>query len=129
MLTTSHGGWRGRHSGCVVFATNVKRLQFEVTDPLGATVTSTLSESDITGKAIIEAANVCGLTQIPEAERDPTYGLGEWIIEVLDQGYRQLLIGLGGSAINEGGLGLLQALDVRFYDANGQEAGYFGQDL
>lgn len=68
--------------------------------------------------AIIECAKVCGLELLDEEKRDPylttTYGLGELMLHALDHGAKQLLICLGGSATNDGGIGMLSALGVQF---------------
>lgn len=74
--------------------------------------------------AIIESARICGLATLDKKLRNPlmttTYGIGELIDIALEKGYRRLFIGLGGSATNDGGTGLAQALGVRFLDANGR---------
>lgn len=71
----------------------------------------------------IETAAVCGLPTVPATLRNPaqttTYGMGEVIGHCLRQGFRRFVIGLGGSATNDGGAGLLQALGFRFTDACG----------
>jgi glycerate kinase len=73
--------------------------------------------------AVIEVAQVVGLTTVPERDRNPftltTYGVGQLIAHALEAGYRKLVIGLGGSATNDGGFGLLQALGVEFFNAAG----------
>ncbi|WP_217586094.1 glycerate kinase [Lentibacillus saliphilus] len=83
--------------------------------------------------AIIECANIAGLTQVPLSSRNPdhttTYGIGEVIIDALDKGCTSLVMGLGGSATNDGGLGMLQALGMKAYDTAGQLCGPFGKDL
>lgn len=75
--------------------------------------------------AVIESAQACGLTLLEESERDPlgtsTYGVGELIRKALDDGCRKILIGLGGSATNDGGAGLAQALGVQLLDAQGRQ--------
>lgn len=72
--------------------------------------------------AVIEIANVIGLPMVPLDKRNPlkasSYGVGEAIRLALQQGYRRFIIGLGGSATNDGGLGMLQALGAVFYNAN-----------
>lgn len=77
------------------------------------------------GKAFIEMASAAGLEQISPAERKPlhagTYGVGQLISNALDGGARHIVIGLGGSATNDAGAGLLQALGVRLLDAQGNE--------
>ena len=70
--------------------------------------------------AIIECAKVCGLELLLENQKNPyhttTYGLGELIIEAMHAGAKKLMICLGGSATNDGGIGMLAALGVRFYN-------------
>ena len=74
--------------------------------------------------AIIEMATAAGLTLLSEEERNPmnttTYGVGVMMQAALDLGYRKFLIGIGGSATNDAGVGMLQAMGFRFYDANGE---------
>jgi glycerate 2-kinase len=75
--------------------------------------------------AVIEMAAAAGLTLVPEAQRDPrvatTYGVGQLIIAALDAGARSIIIGLGGSATNDGGAGMAQALGARLLDASGDD--------
>lgn len=75
--------------------------------------------------AIIESAKVCGLELLRKEERNPlhtsTFGLGKIIQAAIQKGAREIYLGLGGSATNDGGMGLLQALGGRFLDSNGQE--------
>ncbi len=72
--------------------------------------------------AVIEMAEAAGLRLLEAQERDPlrtsTRGVGELLLRVVDAGYRRVIIGLGGSATNDGGMGMLQALGVEFYDAD-----------
>ena len=83
--------------------------------------------------AVIEMAAAAGLWLIPEKERNPlyttTYGVGELILHALTQGCRTFLIGIGGSATNDGGIGMLTALGFEFPDSQGREAGICGKDL
>ena len=73
--------------------------------------------------AVIEMALASGLALIPDERRDPrratTYGSGELMRAALDAGYRRIVVGLGGSATNDGGAGMASALGARFLDANG----------
>lgn len=75
------------------------------------------------GLAIIEVAEACGLHLLAPTERNPlitsTYGVGEMIADAISKGASQMLIGLGGSATNDAGAGMLQALGVKISDANG----------
>lgn len=75
--------------------------------------------------AVIEMAQASGLALIPHSQRNPmdatTYGTGELIKVLLDKGCRQIIIGVGGSATNDGGAGMAQALGVRLLDRNGKD--------
>lgn len=81
--------------------------------------------------ALIEIANINGLPLVPPDKRNPLYttswGTGELIRDALDRGCRNFIIGLGGSATNDAGIGMLQALGFRFFDENGQLPGQGGQ--
>lgn len=83
--------------------------------------------------AIIEMASASGLPMVPAKERNPlyttSYGTGELIRDALDAGYRKLSVAIGGSATNDGGMGAMRALGVRFLDEAGQELEGFGKDL
>lgn len=83
--------------------------------------------------AVIEMAAASGLTLIASDKRDPlrttTYGTGQLIKAALDQGLRKIIIGIGGSATNDGGAGMAQALGVRFLDAHGAELAMGGAAL
>ncbi|MCI6888410.1 MAG: glycerate kinase [Lachnospiraceae bacterium] len=83
--------------------------------------------------AIIEMAAASGLPMVPVEKRNPlhttTFGTGELIKDALDAGYRKLSIAIGGSATNDGGMGAMRALGVRFLDEDGKELEGFGADL
>jgi len=83
--------------------------------------------------AVIEMASASGLTLVPPEKRNPmlttTYGTGELIKDALQKGCRRFLIGIGGSATNDAGTGMLQALGFRFLDSAGNELGKGGQIL
>lgn len=83
--------------------------------------------------AVIEMAQASGITLIKDEERNPllttTYGTGELIKEALDLGIRKFIVGIGGSATNDGGIGAAQALGVGFLDDSGKEVGFGGQQL
>jgi glycerate kinase len=107
----------------VMNATAGKEIEASVQDPLGRRITARyglLPDS----KALIEMAQASGLKWLKEDERNPlltnTYGTGQLIRHALSQGCRHLLLTLGGSATNDGGAGMLQALGVRFIDASGK---------
>lgn len=83
--------------------------------------------------AFIEMASISGLPLLTEAQRNPmlatTYGTGELIHDALDKGCRQFIVGIGGSATNDAGTGMLQALGYRFFDAKGNELKQGGKIL
>jgi glycerate kinase len=83
--------------------------------------------------AIIEMAQACGLPKIRPEERNPmhthTYGAGQLIQAAIDLGARKVILGLGGSATNDGGSGALQALGVELLDRQGKPIGLGGQSL
>lgn len=83
--------------------------------------------------AIIEMAAASGLVLVPANKRNPmettTYGTGEMIKKALEMGCKKFIIGLGGSATNDGGMGMAQALGVRFLDGDGKELGLGGKQL
>ena len=83
--------------------------------------------------AFVEAASTCGLTLIGNDERNPlaasSYGVGECVRFALERGYDNITVGLGGSCTNDGGMGCLQALGIRFLDSEGRELDGRGSDL
>ena len=95
-----------------------------VTGPLGQKVQASYCILP-DGTAVIEMAQASGLTLLREEELDPvratTYGTGELIRHALDRGCRQFIIGIGGSATNDGGAGMARALGARFLDRAGRE--------
>ncbi|MDF3933937.1 glycerate kinase family protein [Pseudomonas citronellolis] len=116
----------------VLAATGGERRECRVRGPLGEPVQAHwgwLGE----GAAVIEMAAASGLHWVAAERRDATrttsYGTGELIRAALDAGARKIILGLGGSATNDGGMGLLQALGVRFLDARGESLGDGGAAL
>ena len=94
-----------------------------VTGPLGEPQAARWGVMGDGETAVIEMALASGLALIPDHRRDPrratTYGTGELMRAALDDGYRRIIVGLGGSATNDGGTGMASALGARFLDANG----------
>ena len=84
-------------------------------------------------RAVMEMAAASGLPLVPAELRDPrnttSYGTGELIRDALDKGFRDLSIAIGGSATNDGGIGCMRALGVRFLDEDGNELSGCGGDL
>jgi glycerate kinase len=107
--------------------------EFQVTGPLGAPVWAKLGLLGDGQTGVIEMAQASGLTLVPPDKRNPlvttTYGTGELIGRALDLGCNHLVIGIGGSATNDGGMGMAQALGVRFLDGEGKELGSGGGEL
>jgi glycerate kinase len=95
----------------------------DVTGPLGETVSAQWGAMGDGVTAVAEMARTSGLALVSLEDRDPlnatTYGLGEVILEALEAGYRRFILGIGGSATNDAGAGMAQALGVRLLDADG----------
>ncbi len=112
---------------------NGRWVSCRVHDPLMQPVVAGYGISGDGTTAILEMASASGLTLVPEALRNPlvttTYGTGELIKDALEKGCRWFLVGIGGSATNDAGTGMLQALGYRFYDKEGNLLGLGGQIL
>lgn len=84
-------------------------------------------------RAVMEMAAASGLPFVPQEKRDPrkttSFGTGEMIKDTLDKGFTDISIAIGGSATNDGGIGCMRALGVKFFDADGQELSGCGEDL
>ena len=111
---------------------NGRLCEVEVSDPLGRRITAKYGILP-NNTAVIEMASASGLTLISESERDPmlttTYGTGELILSAIRNGCRNFIIGIGGSATNDGGIGCLQALGFGMLANNGQQVGYGARGL
>ncbi len=118
---------------CLVNATGGEILKEKVTAPLGDEVLASYGILGDKKTAVIEMAEASGLTLVPENKRNPlittTYGTGQLIKAGLDQGCRKMIIGIGGSATNDGGAGMVQALGVKLLDREGKEIGFGGGEL
>lgn len=83
--------------------------------------------------AVIEMAQASGLPLVPKAKRNPllttTFGVGEMVKDAISKGCRTFIVGIGGSATHDAGLGMMQALGYRFLDSNGEVLGYGGEIL
>lgn len=105
----------------------------KVTGPLGTPVESRYGYIPDLGTAVIEMADASGLTLVPVEKRNPlyttTYGLGELILAAIDKGCRHFIIGIGGSATNDAGLGMLTALGYKFYQKNGSLCDIYSKNL
>ena len=114
-------------------ATQGRLIEAEVTAPLGNQVKSFFGLSGDGKTAIIEMAAASGLHLVPMDKRNPcqttSFGTGELIKQALDLGVQHIILGIGGSATNDGGAGMLQALGLRLLDKNGQSIGFGGAAL
>ncbi|RBM53174.1 glycerate kinase [Vibrio paracholerae] len=108
----------------LVDATQGRLVEVKVMGPQGKRVEAFYGMLGDNQTAVIEMAAASGLHHVPLAQRDPklttSFGTGELIRHALDQGVTKLIIGLGGSATNDGGVGMLAALGTRFTNADGE---------
>ncbi|MGX1902619.1 glycerate kinase [Thermolongibacillus altinsuensis] len=115
----------------LIFATNGKKVELEATDAYGKRRRTYYGVLGDNKTAVIEIAKVVGLETV--SKRDPlnatSYGVGELILHALQSGYRKFIITLGGSATNDGGIGMLQALGGKFLDSNGNQVPGIGGAL
>lgn len=123
-------GGEGTVDALVLGAGGVIREK-EVVGPLGEKVLGKYGVLH-NGIAVLELASASGLPLV-EGRKNPlaatSYGTGELLLAAIAEGCRKIVIGLGGSATNDGGLGIAQALGVSFLDAHGKELGYGGGEL
>jgi glycerate kinase len=108
----------------IVAATRGTHVTLDVTGPLGETVSARYGITGDASVAVIEMAAASGLELIPPDQRDPaiatTRGTGELLVHAIDSGAKRILIGLGGSATNDGGAGFAEALGYQLLDSDGQ---------
>lgn len=104
-----------------------------VTGPLGKPVTCEYGIIEDTKTAIVEMSGAAGITLLTPGERNPlhttTYGVGEVIRDAIEKGCRRFIVGIGGSATNDGGIGMLQALGYGFLNAAGEQVRYGAEGL
>ncbi|ELY4819006.1 glycerate kinase [Cronobacter malonaticus] len=109
----------------MVAATGGQIITTPVTAPLGNKVDGFFGLLGDGETAVVEMAAASGLHLVPAAQRDPrittSYGTGELILAALERGVKAIIIGIGGSATNDGGAGMMQALGARFLDGEGRE--------
>jgi glycerate 2-kinase len=117
----------------LVDATGGRIVKTEVTGPLGDRVKAFFGVLGDGKTAVIEMAAASGLHLVPSEKRNPlvttTRGTGELILSALNEGAEHIIIGIGGSATNDGGAGMIQALGGRLLDRHGQEIGLGGGSL
>ena len=121
-LEVADGG-EGTSGALANYLKGSERITVEVHGPLGDTVKAAYHISGST--AVMEMSQASGLTLIPKERRNPlltsSAGTGEMIADALDRGCRNFIVGIGGSATNDGGTGMMAALGWRFLDRNGRE--------
>lgn len=109
----------------LVDATGGNIYKVSVHSPMNKIIEACFGILGNTNTAVIEMAEASGIQLVKREERNPlkasTYGTGELIRAALDKGVEEIIIGLGGSATNDGGAGMLQALGVKFFDDKGKE--------
>lgn len=109
----------------VAAARRGRYVETQATDPIGRTIPSRYVTIENDSTAIISLAAASGITLLRPEERNPlittTYGTGELILDALSLGAHNIVVGLGGSATTDGGVGLLRALGYRFYDGENRE--------
>ena len=117
----------------LVEGANGKIIEISVSNPLMIPIKAKYGILGDGKTAIIEMAAATGLHLITKEQRNPmettTYGLGEMIKDAISKGCREFIIGIGGSATNDSGMGMMKALGVKFFDENGTELGYGGKEL
>lgn len=117
----------------MVEATDGKMVMLPAMGPLGEVVGAFYGLSGDGQTAFIEMAAASGLMLVPAGRRDPlratSFGTGELIRHALDAGVRHIILGIGGSATVDGGMGMAQALGARFLDERGESVGFGGGAL
>ncbi|MDF2946875.1 MAG: glycerate kinase [Bacillales bacterium] len=117
----------------IITATGGEYYNCVVHDPLFRKITATYGIMDNGKTAIIEMAEASGLSLLKSEERNPlvtsTYGTGELILDALNKGVTKIILGIGGSATNDGGTGMASALGVKFHDENDAEFNPNGGNL
>ena len=108
-------------------------ITMEATGPLGKPVTCSYGIIRDSKTAIIEMSAAAGITLVSEAERNPmnttTYGVGEMIVDAIRRGCRRFIVGIGGSATNDGGIGMLQALGYGLLTKEGKQVPFGAKGL
>ena len=110
-----------------------EQISISVCGPLGKSVIANYGIVGSPGYAVIEIGQAAGLSLLKPEERNPlyttSYGVGEMILDAIERGVREFIIGLGGSGTNDAGLGMLEALGFRFFDAEDNFVGKYGGDV
>ena len=117
----------------LLFGMGGAKIQTEVTGPLGEKITASYGILDDKKTAVVEIAEAAGIKLVPKHRLNPlyttTYGVGEMIKDAILRGCRNFIVGIGGSATNDGGIGMLTALGIEFFDEKGNAVKPIGNDL
>ncbi|EAC8433661.1 glycerate kinase [Listeria monocytogenes] len=114
-------------------ALGAKKMKIDVSGPFSELVSAQVAFTEGNKKALIEMAEVCGLHLVSTTSRDPlqvsTKGVGELILHAIKKGATEIIIGIGGSASNDGGIGMASALGYEFLDAENNIVNPIGANL
>lgn len=117
----------------IISASFGKTKNVKVTGPLGHIIESSYGVIESEKTAIIEMSSAAGITLVKENEKNPlnttTYGVGELILDALDNGLTNFIIGIGGSCTNDGGIGMLQALGFELLNKDRKQVSYGAKGL
>ncbi|MBR6523440.1 MAG: glycerate kinase [Clostridia bacterium] len=117
----------------IISATSGEMVKVVVSNPLGKKIEANYGFIPDRKTAVIEMSAAAGITLIDESERNPmnttTFGVGEMILDAISKGCRKFVVGIGGSATNDGGVGMLQALGFEFLDKDGKHVELGGKGL
>nr|WP_066310740.1 glycerate kinase [Bacillus sp. FJAT-29814] len=117
----------------LVYATGGRFVEKVITGPLGEKVKGRYGILGGGTAAVVEVAEACGLPLVSVEQRNPlyttSYGVGELILDAIDNGCKEVIIGLGGSSTNDAGVGMLQALGFQFFNQEVLSVGFGGVEL
>lgn len=117
----------------LINATGGRKVVARVHDPLMRLINATYGISGDSTTAFVEMAAASGLSLLAPNERDPmhttSYGTGELFIHAIEQGVKKIIVGIGGSATIDGGVGMARACGIKFYDDKGNETGAGGKSM
>lgn len=117
----------------ISYSTGAKTIKASVMGPLGEPVYAQYAILEKTNTAVIEMSSAAGITLVPKEKLNPlettTYGVGQMICDAINRGVRNFVVGLGGSATNDGGVGMLCALGFEFLDKYGNPVSHGAKGL
>lgn len=117
----------------IQIAMNMEKIEKEVSDPLGRKIKASYCLSKDKKTAVVEMASASGLTLLKNQERNPlkatTYGTGQLIMDAIKNGAKKIIITVGGSSTNDGGLGCIMAMGLKALDKNNNPVNFGGGSL